>query len=72
MKPDEMPDDKPEDAYYIDENGVYQYGQWFDKPMDDGGKPYNGVAYLTEDGEYCGYQEYKDGYATGVRVTFFF
>ena len=67
-----MPDDQLVDEYYIDDNGVYQYGQWLDKPLDEGGKPYNGVAYLlTEDGEYSGYQEYKNGYPYGVGVSFY-
>jgi len=67
-----MPDDELVDEYYIDDNDVYQYGQWLDKPLDEGGKPYNGVAYLlTNDGEYRGYQEYKNGYPYGVGVSFY-
>ena len=37
------------DEYYYDENGVYHYERMFDKPMDEGGKPFNSVAFETYD-----------------------
>lgn len=33
------------DEYYYDEDGIYHYERMFDKPMDEGGKPFTGVAF---------------------------
>ena len=48
------------------ENGVNHYERMFDKPMNEGGKPFSGIAYET-----YGYTVYKDGYQCGDDVTFY-
>lgn len=60
------------DEYYYDDNGVYHYEQMFDKPKDEGGKPFSGLAYeLRRDGTIVGYTEYKNGYHHGNDVTYY-
>ena len=67
-----VPDQSLSDEYYIDDNGVYQYGQMFDKPLDEGGKPFCGISYDLRDGDlYLGYTEYKDGWQHGIEVGFY-
>ncbi len=57
--------DSLSDEYYW-ENGVNHYERMFDKPMDDGGKPFSGIAYeLYPEGNIRGYTEYKEGYQYG-------
>ena len=59
------------DEYYIDDHKEYQYGQMFDKPMDEGGKPFNGIGYDLRGGLYLGYTEYKDGWQHGYEVEYY-
>ena len=61
------------DEYYYDENGVYHYERMFDKPMDEGGKPFTGVAFETfEDSDQIAfYIEYQDGYQCGGYVRYY-
>lgn len=61
------------DEYYYDEDGVYHYERMFDKPMDEGGKPFNGVAFETyDDSDQIGFFiEYKDGYQFGNHAGFY-
>lgn len=59
------------DEYYYDDNGVYHYEQMFDKPKDEGGKPFSGLAYELRNGILVGYTEYKDGYQNGDNVTYY-
>lgn len=59
------------DEYYYDDNGKYHYEQMFDKPKDEGGKPFSGLAYEMRDGIFFGYIEYKDGYHYGDDVTYY-
>lgn len=48
------------------------YEQLFDKPMDEGGKPVNGLVYdLFPDGALWGYTFYQNGYQRGDDVTFY-
>ncbi len=48
------------------------YEQLFDKPMNEGGKPFNGLVYeLYPDGELSGYTFYINGYQNGDDVTFY-
>lgn len=66
-----IPYDLLTDEYYW-ENGVNHYERMFDKPMDDGGKPFSGIAYeLYPEGNIRGYIEYKEGYQYGDDVTFY-
>ena len=56
---------------YIDEKGVHHYDRMFDKPLDNGGVPFSGVAYKVSDNRrYIGYKEYKDGYQHGADVEY--
>lgn len=57
--------------FYYDENGMYHYDRAFDKPMDEGGKPYTGIAYRDDGGARVHYLEYKDGYDDGEEVLFY-
>lgn len=67
-----VPGESLSDEYYIDDKGVYQYGQMFDKPLDEGGKPFCGISYdLRGDDLYLGYTEYKDGWQHGIEVAFY-
>ena len=61
------------EEYYYDEDGVYHYDRKFDKPMEEGGKPFNGVSFETyEDSDQIGfYIEYKDGYHFGNHAGFY-
>jgi len=61
------------DEYYYDENGFYHYERMFDKPMEEGGKPFTGVAFeVYEDSDQIGfYTELKDGYDFGDYVGFY-
>ncbi|MBQ9908059.1 MAG: hypothetical protein IJM46_14960 [Oscillospiraceae bacterium] len=61
------------EEYYYDEDGVYHYDRKFDKPMEEGGKPFNGVSFeMYEDSDQIGfYIEHKDGYYFGDYVRFY-
>ena len=61
------------DEYYFDGDGVYHYERMFDKPMDEGGKPFTGLAFeVMEDSDQIGfYIEMKDGYFFGDYVRYF-
>ena len=61
------------DEYYYDENGVYHYERMFDKPMEEGGKPFTGLAFeVYDDSQQIGfYIEMKDGYQFGDYVGFY-
>lgn len=51
------------------EKDINHYEQLFDKPMDMGGKPFNGLVYeLFPDGKLSGYTFYKNGYHYGDDV----
>ena len=54
------------------ENEKNHYEQLFDKPMNMGGKPFNGLIYeLYPNGELAGYTFYKNGYHYGDDVEFY-
>lgn len=59
--------------FYWNSKGKYCYDQQFDKPMDEGGKPFTGIAYeLDDDGALIGYREFDDGWETGgTNVAFY-
>ena len=61
------------DEYYYDENGVYHYERMFDKPMDEGGKPFTGVVFETFENsdQIAFYTEYQDGYQFGNHAKFY-
>lgn len=60
------------DEYYYDENGMYHYQRMFDKPMDEGGKPYTGIAWCSYgDCARMSYSVYRDGYPCGEEVIFY-
>ncbi len=66
-----IPYDLLTDEYYW-ENGVNHYERMFDKPRDNGGKPFSGIAYeLYPEGNIRGYTEYNEGYQYGDDVTFY-
>ena len=59
------------DEYYIDDNNVYQYGQMFDKPLDEDGKPFCGIGYDLRGDVYAGYTEYTNGWQDGFEVGYY-
>lgn len=65
VKENGVPYESLYDDYYW-EDGVYHYERMFDKPRDEGGKPFSGIAY-----EQLGYIVYKDGYQCGEDVEFY-
>lgn len=62
------------DEYYYDEKGFYHCERMFDKPMDEGGTPFTGLAFAFFDdtGQISYYMEMKDGYHFGDYVGYYF
>ena len=60
------------DEFYCDENGVHHYQRLFDKPMEEGGKPFTGLQISFFDGsdQIAEYTEIKEGYPFGDSVGF--
>lgn len=65
--------DELADESYTDENGFYHYERKFDKPLNEGGKPFSGLAYdfYYNSNMLSGYTEYRDGYTYGDDVWYY-
>ncbi len=65
-------DDSPFIHMCYNDGSVSHYEQLFDKPMDEGGTPFNGLVYeLYPSGKMAGYTFYKNGYHYGDSVEFY-